>query len=286
MVYLIFLLTIPKETQAADATFVPQVSIDSTFQKGEPAPTSIAKYIQAIYNYAIGIVGILAAVVLMFGGVIWLTAGGSPDKVNEAKAWIGASLSGLILVLCSYMILNTINPDLVSFKEIAPSPIAEKQGNYAGVVDEGACCEYYEKDGKISSTKDGKISSIRVRQEICESTYHGTYYPDKIEEVGKGCLTQAEKEEATGARYDKLIDAPCSDYQSFNLCVERHGAGRCGWKRITGDGWKEGTCFTVYKWELVGDCSTNKKNNYEDNFCVTEKPGAGYRCCGQYNWDD
>ena len=144
MVCLILLLAIPKETQAADdVKFNPQVSIpDSKFQRVEcPQGMSeedceklkytitgktIGEYIQAIYNYAIGIVGILAAVVLMFGGVIWLTAGGNQEKVKEAKAWIGASLSGLVLLLCSYMILNTINPDLVSFKEIAPPSIKEK----------------------------------------------------------------------------------------------------------------------------------------------------------------
>ena len=54
---LIFLLTIP-ETNAADAKFVPQVGIGE-FEKGKATPPSIAKYIQAIYNYAIGIIGIL-----------------------------------------------------------------------------------------------------------------------------------------------------------------------------------------------------------------------------------
>ncbi|MDD5071324.1 MAG: pilin [Patescibacteria group bacterium] len=78
----------------------------------------IGEYIGSIYNYAIGIVGILAAIVLMFGGVIWLTAGGSPERVKEAKAWIGASLSGLVLMLCSYMILYQINPDLVKLNPL------------------------------------------------------------------------------------------------------------------------------------------------------------------------
>ena len=233
MVCFIFLLTIPKKSQAADANFVPQVSIgDSAFQKGEPAPASIAKYIQAIYNYAIGIVGILAAVVLMFGGVVWITAGGSQERVKEAKAWIGASISGLVLLLCSYMILNTINPDLVNFKEIAPPPIAEKPG--AGVVDDGICCEY---------EKDGKINSTRVRPEICISEeYNGTPYPGKIEEPDSGCLTSAEKNLKINERRQALIDAPCSEYKSLNLCEQRQGAGRCKWKRITGDLWGEGTC--------------------------------------------
>ena len=290
MVCLIFLLTIPQETQAVDdVKFNPQVSIpDSKFQRVEcPQGMSeedceklkytitgktIGEYIQAIYNYAIGIVGILAAVVLMFGGVIWLTAGGNQEKVKEAKAWIGASLSGLVLLLGSYMILNTINPDLVSFKEISPKTVSEYRGT---VVDDGICCEYTDENGKINST--------RVSPAICVSQYKGASYPGKIEEPGSGCLTSAEKDLKINERREALIDAPCSEYKSYNLCEERYGAGRCKWKRITGDLWGEGTCFTVYKWELVGDCSTNKKNNYEDSFCVTEKPGAGYRCCGQYN---
>ena len=151
MVCLILLLTIPEKTQAADVKFTPQVTIPGAdskpaFEKGVATAPSIAKYIKAIYNYAIGIVGILAAVVLMFGGVIWLTAGGNQEKVKEAKAWIGASLSGLVLVLCSYMILNTINPDLVSFKEIEPEIVLKKEDYSGKAFDEKGnpklfCCQ-------------------------------------------------------------------------------------------------------------------------------------------------
>jgi len=87
----------------------------------------IGEYIGGIYNYAIGIVGILAAVVLMFGGVIWLTAGGSPERVKEAKAWIGASISGLVLMLCSYMILYQINPDLIKLNPLKIKSVAKKE---------------------------------------------------------------------------------------------------------------------------------------------------------------
>ena len=83
----------------------------------------IADYIRAVYSYAIGIVGILAAVVLMIGGVMWITAGGNTSNIGEAKAMITASLSGLVLVLTSYFILNQINPALVNLQvtEIAPA---------------------------------------------------------------------------------------------------------------------------------------------------------------------
>jgi|GEM_PF-3119010 hypothetical protein len=78
----------------------------------------IGEYISAIYKYAIGIVGILATVVMMIGGLIWLTAGGNQTRIGEAKSWITASVSGLVIALCSYLILYQINPELINLKPI------------------------------------------------------------------------------------------------------------------------------------------------------------------------
>lgn len=93
------------------------------FTEASPCPgetdkmciTWIGEYIAGIYKYAISLVGILATVVMMFGGALWLTAGGNPSRIGEAKAWITASLTGLIIALSSYMILYQINPKLVGF---------------------------------------------------------------------------------------------------------------------------------------------------------------------------
>jgi len=125
---------------AAEVNFKPQITLPgSDFEKGVTTTPSIAKYVQGIYNYAIGIVGILAAVVLMWGGVVWLTSGGSAERVNSAKSWIGAALSGLVLVLTSYLILSTINPDLVIFKPLEVINVGEKRI-------ELVCCEGVNKD--------------------------------------------------------------------------------------------------------------------------------------------
>lgn len=86
-------------------------------------------YIKAIYQYALGIVGILAAVVLMFGGLLWLTAGGNTGQVTEAKEWIKASLTGLILALSSYMILYVVNPDLTTFQSLSIEKIKNTVSN-------------------------------------------------------------------------------------------------------------------------------------------------------------
>jgi hypothetical protein len=76
-------------------------------------------YLQAIYKFFVGIAGILAVFMIMFGGVQWLFAGGSSSKITSAKETIFGSIIGLILVIGSYSILQFINPRLVDFEDFA-----------------------------------------------------------------------------------------------------------------------------------------------------------------------
>jgi len=85
----------------------------------------IAEYIVGIYKYGIGVAGILAAIVLMWGGVVWLTAGGNQQRVTEAQGWIKGSLTGIVLLMTSYLILYQINPDLTIFNAVKIKQIPE-----------------------------------------------------------------------------------------------------------------------------------------------------------------
>ncbi len=72
------------------------------------------EYLQAIYNLFVGISGILAVIMMMYGGFQWLIAGGNPTKISGAKATILSAMAGLSLLLASYAILNLINPNLTN----------------------------------------------------------------------------------------------------------------------------------------------------------------------------
>lgn len=76
----------------------------------------LANYIKTLYKFFVGIAGILAVIMIAFGGLQWLFSGGSSEKISKAKETIIGAVMGLILALGSYLILNTINPALVSFK--------------------------------------------------------------------------------------------------------------------------------------------------------------------------
>ncbi len=76
----------------------------------------IAIYIYAIYNYLLAIGGVLVVIALMVGGVIWLVSAGNASRVTQAKSWISGSLTGILILLTSYILLYQINPDLVGMK--------------------------------------------------------------------------------------------------------------------------------------------------------------------------
>lgn len=104
----------------------------------------IAEYISAVYNYVLGIVGIVAVIMIAVGGVIWLTAGGSPDRVKTAKDYISGAIIGLFLALGSYVILYTINPALLTFEPLSIRRIetAIEAAKKAGLEGSVIPCKY------------------------------------------------------------------------------------------------------------------------------------------------
>jgi len=118
----------PIESRAANILkFKPQIPIPG-MNESEPVGTTVGKnsvstllprYIQILYNYGLSVVSILAAIMLMVGGLLWLTSGGDSGKISQAKNTIAGSVIGLIILFSAYIILNTINPELIEMKSIS-----------------------------------------------------------------------------------------------------------------------------------------------------------------------
>jgi len=75
---------------------------------------SPGNYINSFYQYALIISGLIAFGAVVFGGVKYMTGGGNPSAQHEAKEWIWSALLGVVLLAGAYLILNTINPNLVN----------------------------------------------------------------------------------------------------------------------------------------------------------------------------
>ena len=59
-------------------------------------------------NYALGLIGSITLAVFVYGGFVWLTSGGNPDRVKAGTRAMTWAIVGLLVVFASYAILNTI----------------------------------------------------------------------------------------------------------------------------------------------------------------------------------
>jgi len=71
--------------------------------------------IEYIYEWGIALGGLGVFVSLLIAGIQYLTSFGNPTSMKDAMGRIQSAIIGLILLLSSWLILNTINPDLTNF---------------------------------------------------------------------------------------------------------------------------------------------------------------------------
>lgn len=140
------------------------------------APTQelgLIEYIKYLYVFALGIVGLTAFGAMVYGGIVYMSSAGNPSLQTEAKDRITNALLGLGLLLISWLILNTINPDLVNLTapKLTPAKI-EKLGleRYSdpggtplgGCVDDGQCNSGFFCQGYIPGRTGGTCISTNI----------------------------------------------------------------------------------------------------------------------------
>ena len=87
-----------------------------------PGPSStrtlLPDYVKYIFNLIVAISGIIVFGIIVFSGFRYATSAGNPTTISDVKDRIGSAVIGMIIILSSYLILNTINPQLVVINPI------------------------------------------------------------------------------------------------------------------------------------------------------------------------
>jgi len=82
----------------------------------DAAAGSLTLYLGFVFDFGIAIAVTLAFIMLIYGGIMKMTTD-SWQGQDTAKTIIENAISGLGLALISWVLLNTINPNLVNFKD-------------------------------------------------------------------------------------------------------------------------------------------------------------------------
>ena len=84
-------------------------------------PVFLPDYITYVYRFAVIASGIIAFLAVIAGGFRYLVSTGNPAQMKDARNQILMAAIGLIIILGSYVVLNEINPDLVSLEPPVPN---------------------------------------------------------------------------------------------------------------------------------------------------------------------
>ncbi|MEK7072570.1 MAG: hypothetical protein AAB969_03300 [Patescibacteria group bacterium] len=64
--------------------------------------------INSIIQLILSFLGILAVIIILWGGFIWMTAAGDEAKVDKAKKLIISGIVGIVIILAAYIIANFV----------------------------------------------------------------------------------------------------------------------------------------------------------------------------------
>lgn len=93
-------------------SYTPLAPLPGTFDT-VTGKTDMATYIPGAVKLIIALGGAIAILIAIVGAMQYIASGIAPDAKNSAKNRMQNAIVGLLLILFSYLILNTINPALV-----------------------------------------------------------------------------------------------------------------------------------------------------------------------------
>lgn len=99
--------------------------------------------LQWILKFLFFSVSILAVLMIVVGGTQYILAGasGNPENIKDAKDRILYAIGGVVLALSSWLILNTINPDLLKLDLTLPN--ITTSGDTGGAGEGGTGAQQY-----------------------------------------------------------------------------------------------------------------------------------------------
>lgn len=96
-------------------SFMTQVNaesiVDTTPAKYDAGNYSLDDMVNVFTRYgnrALGIIGSIALLFFVYGGILFLISGGSSEKITKAKSVLVAATIGLIIVFSSYLIIKFV----------------------------------------------------------------------------------------------------------------------------------------------------------------------------------
>lgn len=61
-----------------------------------------------VISWVLGMLGLVAVIMIIYGGFMWMTAAGNEERITKAKKILRFAIIGLSIILFSYVLVNFI----------------------------------------------------------------------------------------------------------------------------------------------------------------------------------
>jgi len=98
--------------------FVPALAQGTGLISGSDQPGRLAEatggqgnlrqLVLTFLNFFLGFLGLIAVIMIIYGGVLYVTAAGEQEKVDKGKKIIMYAVIGIVIILLAFALVNTI----------------------------------------------------------------------------------------------------------------------------------------------------------------------------------
>jgi len=107
-------LLTPLLSQAAPSDALEKLKAVGGTAYGAEEPTPLPELIGNIINVGLSVLGIVAVILFIYGGYLWMTGRGKEERITKAKETLEAAIIGLIIILAAYAITYFVVDRLMS----------------------------------------------------------------------------------------------------------------------------------------------------------------------------
>lgn len=251
----------------------PQIFMEK-IKNGDPGyepEKALPLFVKYLYNLALTACGIVVLGVIAYGGFLYLISAGNVGRAKEGRDYISSGFLGLIILLSSFVILQTINPELLILKlpHVSPPQTADNHREcrdglcvLVGGVGSDTCASSQEcpkGQSKYVEIPFGiLIESVKVKAEIAKGRAEQVYNIGAETNQGDGAASVEEL-----SRCLARLASQCTCGMPTENCSE------------SGGGCSTGTCTAPCDKEIAKDlCSDLDVPNLCPTGSITACPGA------------
>jgi hypothetical protein len=96
------------------SSFIPQVNA-AALKTIDPGGKGLGEIAGGIIGNVLGVLGGIAMIFVIYGGVLYITSAGDPTKLEKAKKTLMWAIIGIILIALSYGIVVSLNQVIKGF---------------------------------------------------------------------------------------------------------------------------------------------------------------------------